>query len=217
MSSCGIAAGARVVFETLTKDVAARSLPCAVVATGCIGACHAEPLVEVRQAGGRTFLYGNVDETKVQSIIAGHLQGGTPVAELLIPADYPYLAKQKRIVLAHCGVIDPESIDQYLAHDGYAALKKVLAAMTPYAVIEEVKASGLRGRGGAIQHLADLLGQGGEREGLGDEAHPLLQHPPMRDDVRRVAGHVQALQPRARGDAAARQAAARSSAASPRR
>ncbi len=148
MSSCGIAAGARAVFERLTRDVAARSLPWSVVATGCIGACHAEPLVEVRQADGRSFLYGNVDETGVESIVAGHLQGGTPVAELLIPADYPYLAKQKRIVLAHCGVIDPESIDEYLAHDGYAALKMVLA-MTPDAVIGEMKLSGLRGRGGA--------------------------------------------------------------------
>jgi NADH-quinone oxidoreductase subunit F len=149
MSSCGIAAGARVVYEKLTKDVEARGLPYSVVATGCIGACHAEPLVEVRQADGRSFLYGNVDEAGVQSIVSGHLQGGTPVADLLIPSDYPYLAKQKRIVLAHCGVIDPESIDQYIAHDGYAALRKVLTGMTPEAVIEQMKLSGLRGRGGA--------------------------------------------------------------------
>ena len=149
MSSCGIAAGARVVYEKLTKDVEARGLPYSVVATGCIGACHAEPLVEVRQADGRSFLYGNVDEAGVESIVSGHLQGGTPVAGLLIPADYPYLAKQKRIVLAHCGVIDPESIDQYIAHDGYAALRKVLTGMTPEAVIEQMKLSGLRGRGGA--------------------------------------------------------------------
>ena len=149
MSSCGIAAGARVVYEKLTEDVAARGLPYSVVATGCIGACHAEPLVEVRQADGRSFLYGNVDEAGVQSIVSGHLQGGTPVAGLLIPADYPYLAKQKRIVLAHCGVIDPESIDQYIAHDGYAALRKVLTGMTPEAVIEQMRLSGLRGRGGA--------------------------------------------------------------------
>jgi len=149
MSSCGIAAGARAVFDQLQKDVAERGLPWSVVATGCIGACHAEPLVEVRQADGRSFLYGNVDEAGVEKIVSGHLQGGAPVADLLIPADYPYLAKQKRIVLAHCGVIDPESIDQYFAHDGYVALKKVLTAMTPEAVIEQMKLSGLRGRGGA--------------------------------------------------------------------
>ena len=148
MSSCGIAAGSRVVLDALQKDVAAKGLPYTVVSTGCIGACHAEPLVEVRQADGRTFLYGNVDEAKAHAIAESHLGGGAPLNELLIPADYPYLAKQKRIVLSNCGVIDPESIDQYIAHDGYVALKKVLA-MTPEAVIEEVKTSGLRGRGGA--------------------------------------------------------------------
>jgi NADH-quinone oxidoreductase subunit F len=148
MSSCGIAAGSRVVLDALQKDVASRGLPYAVVSTGCIGACHAEPLVEVRQADGRRFLYGNVDEGKAHAIAESHLGGGAPVTDLLIPIDYPYLAKQKRIVLSNCGVIDPESIEQYMAHDGYAALKKVLA-MTPEAVIEDVKISGLRGRGGA--------------------------------------------------------------------
>jgi NADH-quinone oxidoreductase subunit F len=148
MSSCGIAAGSRVVLDALQKDVAAKSLPYAVVSTGCIGACHAEPLVEVRQADGRTFLYGNVDEAKAHAIAESHLGGGIPVTDILIPVDYPYLAKQRRIVLSNCGVIDPESIEQYIAHDGYAALKKVLA-MTPEAVIEDVKLSGLRGRGGA--------------------------------------------------------------------
>ena len=149
MSSCGIAAGARAVFAALSAEVKGRGLPYSVVATGCIGACHAEPLVEVRQGDGRKFLYGNVDETKARSIVEKHLASGTPVAELLIPEDYPYLARQRRIVLANCGVIDPESIDQYIAHDGYAALRKALTSMTPEAVIEEVKTSGMRGRGGA--------------------------------------------------------------------
>ncbi|HUJ74312.1 MAG TPA: NADH-quinone oxidoreductase subunit NuoF [bacterium] len=149
MSSCGIAAGARAVFDRLGKEVAARSLPWFVVATGCMGACHAEPLVEVRQPDGRRFLYGNVDETGVESIVAGHLAGGAPVADLLIPGDYPYLARQKRIVLANCGVIDPESIEQYIEHDGYVALRKVLTGMTPQEVIDDVNRAGLRGRGGA--------------------------------------------------------------------
>ncbi len=148
MSSCGIAAGARVVFESLKKDVAERGLPWSVVSTGCIGACHAEPMVEVRAADGSTFLYGNIDESKAHAIVDG-LASGSPVAELLLPKDYPYIARQKRIVLSRCGVIDPESIDQYIAHDGYAALRKALTAMTPEAVIAEVKLSGMRGRGGA--------------------------------------------------------------------
>jgi NADH-quinone oxidoreductase subunit F len=149
MSSCGIAAGARVVRDALESAVRARGLPFSVVSTGCIGACHAEPLVEVRQADGKSFLYGNVDEAKAGAIVESHLAAGTPVADLLIPPDYPYLARQKRIVLANCGVIDPESIDQYIERRGYEALRTVLSGVTPEAVIEEVKASGLRGRGGA--------------------------------------------------------------------
>jgi NADH-quinone oxidoreductase subunit F len=149
MSSCGIAAGARVVFDALKRDAAARHVPFAVVATGCIGACHAEPLVEVRHADGRTFLYGNVDESKVSAIVESLLPAGSAVADLLIPADYPYMARQKRIVLANCGVIDPESIEAYIARDGYVALRKALTVMTPETIIEEVKTSGLRGRGGA--------------------------------------------------------------------
>jgi NADH-quinone oxidoreductase subunit F len=148
MSSCGIAAGARVVFESLKKDVAERGLPWSVVSTGCMGACHAEPMVEVRGVDGSTLLYGNIDETRAHAIVDS-LASGSPVAELLLPGDYPYIARQKRIVLSRCGVIDPESIDQYIAHDGYAALRKVLTTMTPEAVIAEVKLSGMRGRGGA--------------------------------------------------------------------
>jgi NADH-quinone oxidoreductase subunit F len=149
MSSCGIASGARVVFQTLARDVADRGLPFDVVETGCVGACHAEPLVEVRQADGKKYLYGNVDEARARSIVESHLQAGVPVADLLIPDDYAYLARQKRIILSNCGVINPESIEQYMARDGYAALRKALTSMTPEAVIEEVKKSGLRGRGGA--------------------------------------------------------------------
>jgi NADH-quinone oxidoreductase subunit F len=149
MSSCGIAAGARVVFEALTRDVAARGLPFAVVSTGCNGACHAEPLIEIRQADGATFLYGNVDEAGAHAIVEQHLAAGTPVSDRLIPADYPYMARQRRIVLANCGVIDPESMEHYISRDGYVALRTALSTMTPEAVIDQVKTSGLRGRGGA--------------------------------------------------------------------
>jgi NADH-quinone oxidoreductase subunit F len=149
MSSCGIAAGARAVLESITAEVAEKGLRWKVASTGCMGACHAEPLVEVRAADGSRFLYANVDAVKARRIVSEHLQGGKPAADLLLPPDYPYLARQKRIVLANCGVIDPESIEEYMARDGYAALKKVLGGMTPEAVIAEMKTSGLRGRGGA--------------------------------------------------------------------
>jgi NADH-quinone oxidoreductase subunit F len=90
-----------------------------------------------------------MDAVKSLSVVESHLVGGTPVLDLLIPPEYPYMAKQQRIVLSNCGVIDPESIDQYIARNGYVALKKALASLTPEQVITEVKNSGLRGRGGA--------------------------------------------------------------------
>ena len=74
------------------------------------------------------------------------------MSDLLIPPDYPYLAKQRRIVLANCGTIDPESIDQYLERDGYVALKKVLSGMTPEAVIDQIYQGDLTG----LQDLSGL-------------------------------------------------------------
>ncbi len=147
--SCGIAAGAKAVAEALASALAEAGLALPVRYTGCIGACHREPLVEVREAGGGRYLYADLDAAKMQRIVAEHLVGGRAVAEWLLPADYPYLAKQKKIVLANCGVIDPESLAEYEAAGGYQALRKALSSMSPQQVIEEVKTSGLRGRGGA--------------------------------------------------------------------
>jgi len=148
LGSCGIAAGARQVYEALLAELAARGLKVPVTSTGCIGACHREPLVEVRTVGGR-FLYGDLNPEKVKQLVEVHVVGGSPLQELLIPEDYPYLARQRKIVLANCGVIDPESLEDYLAAEGYQALRKALTSMTPEQVIAEVQTSGLRGRGGA--------------------------------------------------------------------
>ncbi len=147
--SCGIAAGAKSVAEALVSGLREAGLSLPVRYTGCIGACHREPLVEVREAGGRAYLYADLDAARMARIVSEHLVGGSPVEALLIPPDYPYLAKQKKIVLANCGLIDPESLQEYEAARGYEALRKVLSSMKPAEVIEEVKKSGLRGRGGA--------------------------------------------------------------------
>ncbi len=110
--------------------------------------------MEVRD-GDQTWVYGDVTPLKVPDIVSKHLVGGEPVEDWLILGDgiegveSELIGKQTRIVLRNCGVIDPESIDDYIATDGYAALRKVLAESTPTDVIETVKASGLRGRGGA--------------------------------------------------------------------
>ncbi len=149
LGSCGIAAGARQVYETLQEELSERKLQIPLSATGCIGACHREPQIEVRLDDGSRFLYGELDPEKTRRVVEEHLIGGNPVEEYIIPLDYPYLAKQKKIVLANCGVINPESIEDYLAAEGYAALRKAVTSMSPEEVIEEIKTSGLRGRGGA--------------------------------------------------------------------
>jgi NADH-quinone oxidoreductase subunit F len=156
LGSCGIAAGARQVQAALERELAARQrelaarhLQVVVSVTGCLGACHREPLLEVREAGGKSYLYGEMNEQRVERLVAEHLCGGKPVEEFLIPGDYPYLARQKKIALANCGHINPESIEDYLAVQGYEALRKVLSSMSPEEVIREITVAGLRGRGGA--------------------------------------------------------------------
>ena len=148
LGSCGIAAGGKRIFEVLTQEIEARKLDIKVSATGCIGACHREPLVEVRR-DGQSFLYGDVDEKAALEILQRHLIQGETVPERLIPRDYGFLSKQKKIVLANSGLIDPESLEGYLQVDGYKALRKALASMKPQEVIQEITTSGLRGRGGA--------------------------------------------------------------------
>ncbi len=151
LAACGIAAGGRKVYEALSTQLQNKGLDVKLKRTGCMGMCYNEVLVEVSSPqNGRTF-YGRVTPEKVDRIINEHLIGGKPVTEWIIPDKEinSLLAKQKRIVLRNCGVIDPESIDDYLAADGYKAIDKVLRSMSPQEVISEVTNSGLRGRGGA--------------------------------------------------------------------
>lgn len=150
LASCGLAAGAAPVNEALVRALEPHGVP--VKATGCIGMCHAEPLVEVIGADGERFLYGKVTPDRVARIVEGHIVGGEPVTEWLeiggpISTGH-YLEKQQRIVLRNCGTIDPDSIDDYVKAGGYAAIAKALKS-TPEHVIDEVMRSGLRGRGGA--------------------------------------------------------------------
>ncbi|MCX7958668.1 MAG: NAD(P)H-dependent oxidoreductase subunit E, partial [Deltaproteobacteria bacterium] len=153
MATCGISAGADKVyksFETLLKDK--RDITLAY--TGCMGMCYKEPLVEIND-GKSVYLYGDVDEKKAQKIFESHIQNKTPVEELIVLKDYKtgpeqeFNDRQYKIVLRNCGLIDPDSIEEYEQRDGYKAIKKVLSSMTPDEVIDVVLKSGLRGRGGA--------------------------------------------------------------------
>jgi NADP-reducing hydrogenase subunit HndC len=128
-----------------------------VVETGCMGRCDLGPVCLVHPDG--TF-YKNVLAADVPMLVEEHFVKGRPYTKLLpqdpqthnvvlTQADFTFFNRQMRIVRDNCGVIDPENIEEYIARDGYSALGKVLTSMTPEQLIAEIKASGLRGRGGA--------------------------------------------------------------------
>ena len=148
--SCGVATGARKTAAELEKQIAAKGLDIPVSVTGCVGTCYLEPIVDVYDDNEELTRYVKVQPDKVERIVEEHLAGGNPVVEDAISEeDKQFVARQQRVVLRNCGVINPEDIDDYIAVDGYKAIEKVLKEMKPEEVIEEIKISGLRGRGGA--------------------------------------------------------------------
>jgi bidirectional [NiFe] hydrogenase diaphorase subunit len=120
-----------------------------VVATGCMGPCSRGPMVSVQEQGKPDTLYEGVTPALAHQIVAEHIARGQPLVEQALPADMPFLIKQRKIVLANSGVIDPERIEDYLAHGGYQALDRALHELTPEEVCTAITQSGLRGRGGA--------------------------------------------------------------------
>lgn len=127
-----------------------------IVKSGCFGFCELGPIVKILP---EEVVYNRVTPPEVAEIVREHLVGGHPVERLVYDPsatrllarvdDVPFYQKQFRIVLRNCGVIDPESIDDYVARDGYAALERALFELTPEQIIAELKTAGLRGRGGA--------------------------------------------------------------------
>jgi NADH:ubiquinone oxidoreductase subunit F (NADH-binding)/(2Fe-2S) ferredoxin len=149
-----------VTFDAIVEALGAKGLKDVQVRqSGCMGLCHSEPTVEVSVPGMPTVIYGNVDKAVAQKIVDSHIVNksvldayvcDTPAVDIMTAdtSDVDY-EKQFRIVLRNCGVIDPDKIDEYIAREGYGALEKVLSAMKPQDVIDELLKSGLRGRGGA--------------------------------------------------------------------
>lgn len=134
--------------EALEKEVKdhSREKWCRVRGAGCMGLCVAGPLITVEPEKPDEVLYQNVKIEDVADIVDS--LGGKPVERLRCPTDIPFFTRQKKIALENLGLIDPESIDEYIARDGYSALMKAITEMTPSEVIDEIIASGLRGRGG---------------------------------------------------------------------
>ncbi len=148
--SCGVATGAKKTAAEFEKQIAEKNLDAAVDITGCVGTCYLEPIVDVYDDNGEMTRYVKVQPDKVAEIVDKHLAKGEAVTEMAISEeDQQFIEKQERVVLRNCGIINPENIEEYIAVDGYKAIEKVVTSMTPEEVIEEIKISGLRGRGGA--------------------------------------------------------------------
>lgn len=145
VATCGISAGAN---KTL-KKIQESGLAIEIDPVGCAGMCYAEPIVTVMQ-DGKLSIYGHVTEDKV-SLLLQAIRNNIVCDELLLGhslEDIDYYKKQKRLMMSNCGKINPLSITQYVATGGYSGLMRALR-MSPQEVVEEVKISGLRGRGGA--------------------------------------------------------------------
>jgi len=153
-----VSSGSRKIEEAITDELAKQKLDkeVKVVETGCHGFCEMGPIVIVYPEG--TF-YCRVSVEDIPELVSEHLVKGrivqrllfkAPVTEEQVPSykDIAFYAKQHRVALRNCGHIDPENVQEYIARDGYEGLAKVLTAMTPQEAIDEMKKSGLRGRGG---------------------------------------------------------------------
>jgi len=160
-ATCGRAAGASDLLNSLGDHLQARSLEARVIEVGCLGLCYLEPLVIVQKPGAPGICYGEVSPESMIEILDKHVLGDDPCAQWALGTmsagevdgvgefkDFPMMRGQVRRVLRNCGIIDPANLEHYLAQDGYRGFLHALD-IGPDRTLEEVKASGLRGRGGA--------------------------------------------------------------------
>ncbi|HEY3322742.1 MAG TPA: NADH-ubiquinone oxidoreductase-F iron-sulfur binding region domain-containing protein [Planctomycetota bacterium] len=164
--TCGLGAGAAKTIEAVRAYIGSKGIPADVVEVGCIGLCSEEPLVDVQLPGRSRVSFSNISAQKVPALLDQALAGKIP-ADMVLGQfraapnteqktwdkvayldEHPFLKIQRRIVLAASGIINPGSIDEYIARGGYSALAKALKHQTPDEICNTVDASGLRGRGG---------------------------------------------------------------------
>lgn len=159
-ATCGRAAGSLPVVEAIKSELARQDAKAIVSEVGCMGLCSNEPLVTIIKPGSFTVCYHNITPQLVPTLVGGYILGEDPCLELALgtldggdsKAVYiPELTRfehEYRLILGNCGYINPENIEHYIANGGYSSLVKALQ-MDPAAIIDEIKRSGLRGRGGA--------------------------------------------------------------------
>ncbi len=162
--TCGLGAGAAKTKEAIHHYATAKGIDVDLIEVGCIGLCSAEPLLDVQLPQRTRVSFKNITADKVEALLDAVLANSIPEEHLLgqfraeegnkpwdtVPYldEHPFFAPQTRWVLANCGLINPDSLDEYLARGGYGALWKALRAHTPEEVCDIVEKSGLRGRGG---------------------------------------------------------------------
>jgi (2Fe-2S) ferredoxin len=161
--TCGLGAGAAKTLAAVRDYITAHGLDADVVEVGCIGLCAAEPLLDVQLPNRPRLSFQHVTTGVVGELLDKVLAGAVPQEAVLgqfrqagvapwadVPQldEHPFFAPQTRWVLANCGLVDPQSIDEYVARGGYQALAKALRELTPGELCDEVERAGLRGRGG---------------------------------------------------------------------
>jgi NADH-quinone oxidoreductase subunit F len=172
MGTCGTGNGAEGVYHAFAEAIAAQGSDIKLAPVGCFGFCAQEPLVNVRIPGQPLVILRRIGTSDVPVILdhlregripeklalckieewdhlTAHLQYGTGYPKIPLWSDVPFFKPQKKIVLRNCGLINPDDIEEYIAVGGYQSLYKVLIDANPALVIEQIKASKLRGRGGA--------------------------------------------------------------------
>jgi NADH:ubiquinone oxidoreductase subunit F (NADH-binding)/(2Fe-2S) ferredoxin len=175
MASCGIAAGAQAAFDAALEKYPGNN-GVNISRTGCIGFCEMEPLVEILQNGGPRIVYKKITANKIEDVIEGYrnndfdlkrilgqmkdprsllendidnpLDSLAPIDGIPILEDIPFYGNQVKVAMRNCGYIDPDCIEEYFARKGYIAFLNALKEMKPAEILDIVKASGLRGRGG---------------------------------------------------------------------
>lgn len=154
LGSCGIAAGANDLYEELALKIK-NDCNVSLSHTSCNGMCFKEPILEVYYPDGNHLMLGNVHKKDLDKVLEPLLKQNSVDEKFVIKDSRQpdkkedFWQKQHKIVLENCGIIDPDDIESYLERGGYSAIKKVLSSMSAEQVIEEIKTSGLRGRGGA--------------------------------------------------------------------
>ncbi|MFH2218146.1 MAG: NADH-ubiquinone oxidoreductase-F iron-sulfur binding region domain-containing protein [Pseudomonadota bacterium] len=175
MASCGIAAGARAALEKALQEYPGDN-GIRIGQTGCIGFCEEEPLVEILGAGKPRVMYKKITADKILDVLGDYTEGifnkklilgqmrdprsllendilnpvadVTPLEGIPFLEDIPFYHNQVKIALRNCGYINPDSIEEYIAREGYSAFISALSTMDPRQIIQAIKDSGLRGRGG---------------------------------------------------------------------